>query len=200
MIKVFGEHDERTKAQLERCMGFGSAVSGVLCADGHLGYAMPVGGVIAYEEHISVSGVGFDIGCGNMAVRLDTPYEAIKDYVGTILADVQSNVSFGVGRKNDERVEHPLFDDPRWLTVPEITPLRSMAQAQLGTVGSGNHYVDLFEDEAGFVWIGVHFGSRGFGHKTATAFLKAGGGVDGWKLTRVCCTRAATWASSTSPR
>ena len=45
-------------------------VGGVLCADGHLGYAQPVGGVIAYEEHISVSGVGFDIACGNMAVRL----------------------------------------------------------------------------------------------------------------------------------
>jgi tRNA-splicing ligase RtcB (3'-phosphate/5'-hydroxy nucleic acid ligase) len=54
-----------------------------------------------------------------------------------------------------------------------------MAQKQLGTVGSGNHYVDLFEDESGFVWIGVHFGSRGFGHKTATAFLKLGGGTDG---------------------
>jgi tRNA-splicing ligase RtcB (3'-phosphate/5'-hydroxy nucleic acid ligase) len=149
---------------------------------GTLPYAMPVGGVIAYEEHISVSGVGFDIGCGNMAVRLDTPYAAIKDHVGTILADVQSNVRFGVGRKNDEPVEHALFDNPRWLTIPEITPLRSMAQAQRGTVGSGNHYVDLFEDENGFVWIGVHFGSRGFGHKTATAFLKAGGGVDGMEV------------------
>jgi tRNA-splicing ligase RtcB len=54
-----------------------------------------------------------------------------------------------------------------------------MAQNQLGTVGSGNHYVDLFEDEEGLVWIGVHFGSRGLGHKTATAFIKAAGGTDG---------------------
>ncbi len=54
-----------------------------------------------------------------------------------------------------------------------------MARDQLGTVGSGNHYVDLFEDEEGFVWIGVHFGSRGLGHKTATAFIKAAGGKDG---------------------
>src|SRR6202008_769247 len=49
----------------------------------------------------------------------------------------------------------------------------------LGTVGSGNHYVDLFVDEKGFVWIGVHFGSRGLGHKTATTFLKLAGGKDG---------------------
>ena len=54
-----------------------------------------------------------------------------------------------------------------------------MARDQLGTVGSGNHYVDLFEDEDGLVWIGVHFGSRGLGHKTATAFIKAAGGKDG---------------------
>src|SRR3712207_9324629 len=54
-----------------------------------------------------------------------------------------------------------------------------MAAEQLGTVGAGNHYVDLFEDEGGLVWIGVHFGSRGLGHRTATQFLKLAGGKDG---------------------
>jgi tRNA-splicing ligase RtcB len=54
-----------------------------------------------------------------------------------------------------------------------------MARQQLGTVGSGNHYVDIFEDEQGRVWIGVHFGSRGLGHKTATHFLNAAGAADG---------------------
>ena len=63
----------------------GNAVAGVICADGHLGYAQPVGGVIAYEKQISISGVGFDIGCGNMAVRLDTPFAAIQDRVGPII-------------------------------------------------------------------------------------------------------------------
>jgi tRNA-splicing ligase RtcB len=70
-LKIFGEHDERTVEQMWRCMGVGSAAGGVLCADGHLGYAQPVGGVIAYEEHVSISGVGFDIGCGNMAARVN---------------------------------------------------------------------------------------------------------------------------------
>src|SRR5688572_23451455 len=77
-IKVFGEHDEKTVQQLWRCMAVGSVYKGVLCADGHYGYAQPVGGVVAYEKHISVSGVGFDIGCGNMAVRLDLSYDDIK--------------------------------------------------------------------------------------------------------------------------
>ena len=72
-LKVFGEHDHATVAQMRTCMSVGNVVAGVVCADGHLGYAQPVGGVIAYEKQISISGVGFDIGCGNMAIRLDTP-------------------------------------------------------------------------------------------------------------------------------
>jgi tRNA-splicing ligase RtcB len=52
-------------------------VTGVLCADGHYGYAHPIGGVVDYEEEISTSGVGFDIACGNMAVRLDAHYSDI---------------------------------------------------------------------------------------------------------------------------
>ena len=178
-VKIFGEHDERTKEQMARCMQYGSVVGGVLCADGHLGYAQPVGGVIAYEEHISVSGVGFDIACGNMAVKLDVPKKAIADRIGPIVNEIAANVSFGLGRSNAEKVEHELFDSPLWQEAQAIGHLKGMARDQLGTVGSGNHYVDLFEDEDGLVWIGVHFGSRGLGHKTATAFIKAAGGKDG---------------------
>jgi len=151
---------------------------GVLCADGHLGYAHPIGGVIAYEDHVSISGVGFDIGCGNLAARLDIRKSAIADRVGTIARDVARNVSFGLGRANAEKVEHPLFDDARWKSAA-VEDLKSMARNQLGTVGSGNHYVDLFEDEDGFVWIGVHFGSRGLGHKSASKYLREAGGRDG---------------------
>jgi tRNA-splicing ligase RtcB len=59
---------------------------------------------------------------------------------------------------------------------------RAKASHQLGTVGSGNHYVDLMRDEAGLVWIGVHFGSRGLGHTSATRYLKAAGGQDGMNV------------------
>jgi tRNA-splicing ligase RtcB (3'-phosphate/5'-hydroxy nucleic acid ligase) len=178
-FKIFGEHDERTKQQMARCMSIGSVAGGVLCADGHLGYAQPVGGVIAYEEHISISGVGFDIACGNMAVRLDLKRRAINDRIGTIIADIAKNISFGIGRVNAEKVDHALFDSALWHEVPEIKHLKGMARDQLGTVGSGNHYVDLFEDEDGWIWIGVHFGSRGLGHRTATTFVKLAGGADG---------------------
>jgi tRNA-splicing ligase RtcB len=178
-LAVFGEHDEATIAQMRNCMSVGNAVAGVICADGHLGYAQPVGGVVAYERQISISGVGFDIGCGNMAVRLDTPFAAVQDRVGAILGDVRKVISFGVGRVNEERVQHELFDDADAWREADMGVYRTKAVHQLGTVGSGNHYVDLMRDEAGFVWIGVHFGSRGLGHTSATRYLQAAGGKDG---------------------
>src|SRR5260370_6259724 len=110
-LRVFGRPDDATNAQMRNCMAVGNVVGGVICADGHLGYAQPVGGVIAYEGQISISGVGFDIGCGNMAVRLDAPFTTIADQVGPIIKDVARGISFGLGRTNDERVEHELFDD-----------------------------------------------------------------------------------------
>src|SRR5882762_658246 len=181
-LKVFGDHDEGTLAQMKNCMAVGNVVAGTICADGHLGYAQPVGGVIAYEGQISISGVGFDIGCGNMAIRLDTPYAAIEDRVGEIIRDVARVVSFGIGRNNEERVEHALFDDGDAWRASDMEAYRQKAAGQLGTVGSGNHYVDLMHDEAGLVWIGVHFGSRGLGHTSATRYLKAAGGKDGMNV------------------
>lgn len=179
--KIHGQHDEKTLAQLDRCLAVGSAAAGVLCADGHLGYAHPIGGVVGYTDHISISGVGFDIGCGNMAMRLDTPYADIKPQAATILKDVATAISFGIGRKNSERVDHDLFDSDLW-QASGMADVKEMARNQLGTVGSGNHYVDLFEDEQGFVWIGVHFGSRGLGHKTTTRYLEKAGGKDGMEV------------------
>lgn len=178
---VFGQHDERTLAQMDRCLAAGSAAAGVLCADGHLGYAHPIGGVVGYTDHISISGVGFDIACGNMAVRLDAPAAAIRPRIATILADIQKVVSFGVGRHNEERVEHELFDSFLW-EAADVADLKPMARQQLGTVGSGNHYVDIFDDADGATWIGVHFGSRGLGHRTTTKYLAAAGAKDGMEV------------------
>jgi tRNA-splicing ligase RtcB len=178
-LTVFGTHEPGTIAQMKNCMKVGAVVGATLCADGHLGYAQPVGGVIAYDGQISISGVGFDIACGNMAVRLDTPYAAVKDRAGEILGDIRRVISFGVGRANAERVEHELLDDDEAWRASGMEDYRQKAAAQLGTVGSGNHYVDLFEDDSGFVWIGVHFGSRGLGHTSATRYLKHAGGKDG---------------------
>jgi tRNA-splicing ligase RtcB len=188
-MKIFGQHEAGTLAQFADVRS--RAVDAALMADGHFGYVMPVGGVAAYREQVSVVGVGFDIACGNAAVRTDktladlgdTP-EAVRAALAGLADDVHRGVSFGVGRKNasdDAPVDDPLFADPAWRALPgskkEANALKQKARAQLGTVGSGNHYVDVFADEAGRLWVGVHFGSRGFGHAVASAFLAMGQGL-----------------------
>jgi len=180
-IAIWGDHEAKTITQIERCAKDDRVVRAALCADGHLGYAVPIGGVVAYKDAISPSGVGFDIACGNKAVRLDMPGQELRANIARIMDDLWTTISFGVGRKNAERVDHALFDDSAWATEA-AKPLKQKAEAQLGTVGSGNHYVDLFTDEEDRVWIGVHFGSRGLGHGIATWFLKAAGARDGMEV------------------
>ncbi len=176
-IPVWGEPLQNAVEQMENCAK--DAEHCALMADHHLGYAVPIGGVIGYDGKVSPSGVGFDIACGNKAVLLDCEAEEVKSHISTIMDDLWKALSFGLGRINKEQVDHQLFeDDPAWL-ISAIRPLKQRARSQLGTIGSGNHYVDVFVDERDRVWVGVHFGSRGLGHKIATHFIKAGGGKDG---------------------
>jgi tRNA-splicing ligase RtcB len=175
--RIFGEHDLGTLKQVTSVLENG-AEKFVLCADGHLGYAHPIGGVAAYRDRISLSGVGYDIGCGNLLVVTDADVDATCENIDVIMDDIVANISFGVGRKNSTRVEDDLFEWPVWGELEFLRPLKRLAEDQLGTVGSGNHYVDIFIDDLGRVCVGVHFGSRGLGHKTATHFLKAVGARD----------------------
>ena len=185
-MKIFGQHDEQTLVQFEHVRE--RAVDAALMADGHVGYVMPIGGVAAYRDQVSVVGVGFDIACGNAAIRTDvtldmlgrTPDE-VQETLNGLADEIAGAVSFGMGRRNradDAPVDHPLFDDASWTAVPakHRQALLVKARQQLGTVGSGNHYVDVFADETGAIWVGVHFGSRGFGHTIASAFLAIGQG------------------------
>lgn len=174
-IPVWGEVQPNALEQMKNALR--TADRAALMADHHLGYAVPVGGVIAYENKVSPSGVGYDIACGNKAVLTDALVGDIKPNIRQIMDEVQRVISFGIGRVNNERVDHELFDDEAWKLLDES--LKEKARSQLGTVGSGNHYVDIFGDEQQRVWIGVHFGSRGLGHAIATKYIKAGGGQDG---------------------
>lgn len=150
-----------------------------LMSDHHIGYSVPVGGVVAYDKAINVNGVGFDIACGNKAVLLDVSADEIKENIYRTMNEIRKHISFGVGRRNNEKVDHALFDENIWNELPFLGDLKDKARDQLGTVGSGNHYVDIFTDEFNRIWVGVHFGSRGMGHTIATHFIKAGGGKDG---------------------
>lgn len=175
-IPVWGTPLQNAVDQMKNCLK--TADRAALMADHHLGYAVPVGGVIAYRDKVSPSGVGFDIACGNKAVLTDATLSDVKANIAKLMDDIWHSVSFGIGRKNANPVEHVLFDDDTW-NIPAASDLKSLAAEQLGTVGSGNHYVDIFHDENKRIWIGVHFGSRGLGHKLASHFIKKGGGKDG---------------------
>ena len=191
--KIFGEHEDGTLEQLHDVAS--RAEYAALMADGHLGYIMPVGGVTAYADKVSVAGVGYDIGCGNAAARTNL---TLEDFAGLGLEDFDRNphrvrtnprlveladevfdqLSFGIGRKNDVETgldDHPIFRDDALWVIPNAGGYRDTllqkARDQLGTIGGGNHYVDIFVDQEGYLWVGVHFGSRGFGHTIATNFL-----------------------------
>ena len=191
--KIFGQHEQKTLVQLDDVASRAARVA--LMADGHLGYVMPIGGVAAYRSMVSVVGVGFDIACGNAAIRTDMTVEGLLDLgreeldrnphrvtehprLGALADAVFDELSFGIGRKNlsdDAPVDDPLFHDDAWWAIPNEGGFRddliAKARRQLGTIGSGNHYVDIFVDEDGAVWVGVHFGSRGLGHTIASNFL-----------------------------
>jgi tRNA-splicing ligase RtcB len=175
-VPVFGDPvDPEALAQIQRCRATADAAA--LMADHHIGYAVPIGGVAVYKDAISPSGVGYDIGCGNKAVLTDMPGAAARERIGALMDAIAGRLSFGMGQKNKRRVDSDVFDRDEW-RLPVAGKLKSLARDQLGTIGSGNHYVDLFTDEQDRVWVGVHFGSRGLGHKLATHFLKAGGARD----------------------
>ncbi len=164
--------DEGALQQIECCLEDEEASAGALCADHHLGYSMPIGGIIAYRNAVSPSGVGYDIACGNKAIRTNLKASDVCPEITAIMNQIFQSLEFGMGRKNPEPIDDALFDDPTWKILPELEDLKSVARSQLGTIGAGNHYVDLFADESDdALWIGIHFGSRGFGHKTCTGFL-----------------------------
>lgn len=181
-VRVWGTPDEGAVAQAKRCAETGNVVQALLMADHHQGYSQPIGGVVVYDGQVSPSGVGYDIACGNKAVRTSLFEEDIKPHLSQIMDEIARNISFGIGRVNRDKVDHDLFDDPDWTVYKAIgkqehDKLKKLARDQLGTVGSGNHFVDIFIEVAtGRVWVANHFGSRGFGHKTASGFINLAAG------------------------
>src|SRR5258708_28133196 len=108
-IPVFGQADERTLNQIRVCARTADKVA--LMPDNHVGYGVPIGGVVAYKNAISPTGVGYDIGFGNKAVRLVMPALELRARIATIMDDVLSTIRFGVGQRNNEKVDHALVAD-----------------------------------------------------------------------------------------
>jgi len=162
-IPIWGAPDPRAVSQIKTCALTADKVA--LMADHHEGYAVPIGGVVAYKDAISPSGVGYDIACGNKAVRVDMPAAELRANIQRIMDDDLDHHQLRRWPEKTTNASNTPSSKAPAGKAQAASPLKEMARQQLGTVGSGNHYVDLFTDEQDRVWIGVHFGSRGLGHK-----------------------------------
>jgi tRNA-splicing ligase RtcB (3'-phosphate/5'-hydroxy nucleic acid ligase) len=157
-IPVWGtEIDQAALKQIKTCYYiFGQAA---MMADHHKGYGVPIGGVIAHENLVSPSGVGYDIGCGNKAVLTDADPRDVRRNIATIMDDVWNAISFGVGRKNASPVEHELFDDGNvdesphcYKRLPEVlgehqASIKTLHTLRpLGVAMAGAHEFDPYKD------------------------------------------------------
>lgn len=96
-IPVCGEVDNESLEQLKRAFEFSGQYC-ALMADHHIGYSVPIGGVIAYEGKICVNGVGFDIACGNKAVCLNVDAQDVRNNIYRTMNEVQKHIRFGIGK------------------------------------------------------------------------------------------------------
>src|SRR2546426_12297072 len=114
--QIFGTHEPKTLDQLRDVAS--RAERAALMADGHLGYVMPIGGVAAYRNQVSVVGGGFDIACGNAAIRTDRRADDFpRPELERLAGEIQRTISFGAGRSNraaDAPTDHGLFEHPAW--------------------------------------------------------------------------------------
>src|SRR5699024_12046953 len=107
MKKVILGYDDNNKLnRFDHTLADGNVACCLLCADGHYVYSQPVGGVVAYENQISPSGVGFDIACGNKAIKTNLKFNDIKDNLPQIMDEIQKAVPFGVGKKLNQHKNH----------------------------------------------------------------------------------------------
>ncbi len=185
---VWGEQfiDGEARAQMERAMRLPVSVSGALMADAHVGYGLPIGGVLATENAIIPFAVGVDIACRmRMTVYPVSPI-LLAQKSGQFKGALLEQTRFGAGAKyrSHEQIDHPVLDDSDWNATALLRSLKTTAYGQLGTSGTGNHFVewgslkldqadaDLGLEKGSYLALLSHSGSRGVGFKVANFYSK----------------------------
>jgi len=153
-----------------------------LMRDGHLGYqSMPIGGVTVSHRYIAPGGAGFDIGCGNWAGKTEVHMSYLtRGDLYELGIEISKKIAIGLGQAYGTFADHPLLPDIIHAVKDahiNITP--EVIINQFGSVGAGNHYIDLMTDSEGYIWIALHYGSRKLGHTIADHYLKMLGANDG---------------------
>lgn len=170
--------------QMNNAMRLPVTVTGALMPDAHIGYGLPIGGVLATENVVIPYAVGVDIAC---RMRLSV-YEVSPYLIGQkkkLFEDALWNeTAFGMGSKwtGSKKAQHTVLDDDAWYATPQLRRLKDTAMNQLGTSGTGNHFVEwgsftlhepMFGLQPGeYVALLSHSGSRGVGAKIADRFSK----------------------------
>ena len=146
--------------------------------DSHSGYGMPIGGVMATQHGIIVpNAVGVDIGCGMIAVKT-TLQEIGTDTIKTIMGKIREVIPVGFNHQTSEQSWNGFSEAP---TISIIQRELTSSKKQLGTLGGGNHFIEIQNGDDGHIWLMIHSGSRNFGLKTATEYhKKAMGWCERW--------------------
>ncbi len=181
-MQIWGEDFEPEAInQLTRACHLPVSVRGALMPDAHVGYGLPIGGVLATENAVIPYAVGVDIACRMKMTILDLPLSALSTELARLKQVLNRETSFGVGAEFSRRKHHRVMDR-KWNNSPVTKKLKDKAWAQLGTSGSGNHFVEfgvltVLEDQfllkpGTYFALLSHSGSRGVGNEVATYYSK----------------------------
>ena len=195
------DEDEEVLKQFQTCYSQDFVVSAALMPDAHLGYVAPIGAVLITKNYVVPAWVGFDIGCGMIAVKVKGKniLEKIEKNTEKIYNAVKREIPMGLGRvnKNSKRItEETLEEFSKLLKKFESNPhdksvyhfIRDVGLKHLGTLGAGNHFISFNREEKqkseNYVWLVIHTGSRGLGHDVAKKYMiKASGNTKQYEVT-----------------
>lgn len=222
---LFAQTDETLWRQAAQSAAMPGAIGMYLMPDTHVGYMIPVGGVLVTEDVIAQAGSGYDISCGVVYLKAPTLHaQDVADFAKRTawIRAVERRVATGVGsdrpammRKFGTKVvddvlrhgakaigissalcERQFIEIPEDVDVTDIPRAYDKAKPQLGSVGGGNHFVEMQVDRAdGSVWIMVHCGSRGYGWNVANHFFHEGARLRGLPNNR----REESWLRADEP-
>jgi tRNA-splicing ligase RtcB len=177
LLSWASELDEQTLAQARRTARL-PVVDGhvALMPDAHLGIGATVGSVIPTRDTIIPAAVGVDIGCGVIAVETNLRAEHLPDSLNRLLREIERRIPAGVGHGHGARTEAAAHwfkdrDPKRWRREPFTPAQEKRSIEQFGTLGAGNHHLEVCLDERGVVWTELHSGSRGIGNQLATMHI-----------------------------
>jgi tRNA-splicing ligase RtcB len=194
--KVWGAKgiDGETLKQMNAICRVPPAAMGALMPDAHVGYSMPIGGVLAMRDAVMPAAVGVDIACRMKLTVTSLPWERFAGRADRFRKALLDETRFGLNAHFDDKVrrDHEVMEDPRWGDLPGfLRAKKQQAWAQLGSSGGGNHFVEwgtfvldagdveeasrlgFGELEAGRAYVALlsHSGSRGLGARTADHFV-----------------------------